>query len=484
MKHIPLFCILFSLCLVSCVLFQAPAVTVPPPSPWAPTATVDATATPSPAAPTATAAPPTATPEPPTPTSEPAQEEATATPSPATAAPGATPASAPTAAPTQPAGAEAWDSPGETYALQEERLIGDYAVRLWQDMSHEDDVSLGHVATVSQRGERKVEVEFVFGLGEETGSDITGEGHPDVILEVFTGGAHCCFSTIVYDLGPTMTKVLETPLSNCGGTFEDLDGDGIPEYITCDDRFAYTYCPYASSPVVQAVLQYDPGRSGYVPASPLFANTYEGPIAMHTELAENAQPGELGEWDGTSKCAVLPLVLDYLYTGQDEQAWVTFQDYYTPTDALLFWAEVTRAIDDSPLYAPSGTMPDVPWPDYYMLQLEPGCGPEDMQQAIWVLDREQFACEQDAPRRDIYWLQEQLQRIDLVHEGEMLLLAPEGCTDDCRLDVVRVEDSAEAGVIRLDTAGGFPGQVYRQDDQESDRWRLRGDLTWERVPSP
>jgi hypothetical protein len=402
--------------------------------------------------------------------------EATATLSPSTVTPDATS--------TLPAGSDAPDSPGETYALQEERLIGEYAVRLWRDMAGPGGVSMGHVATVSQGGELKVEVESVFGLGEDTGSDITGEGHPDLVLEIFTGGAHCCFSTLVYDLGPTMTKVLETPLSNCGGTFEDLDGDDIPEYITCDDLFAYTYCSYASSPVVQAILKYDPQGGGYVPASPLFADAYEGPLSMHTELAENAQPGELGEWDGTSKCAVLPLVLDYIYTGQDEEAWEAFRRFYTHADAMLFWAEMKREIDGSPLYASGETTPDVPWPDYYMLQLEPGCGLEDMQRAIWVLEQSQSACEQDVPRRDLYWLQEQLQRIDLVQAGEMLVLAPEGCTDECRLDVIRVEDNAAVGAIRLDTAGGFPGQVYREGDQESDHWRLRGDLTWERVPSP
>ena len=60
-------------------------------------------------------------------------------------------------------------------------------------------------------------------------------------------------------------------------------------------------------------------------------------------------------------------------------------------------------------------------------------------------------------------------------------LTPEGCTTNCRLDVVRFEDGARAGSIRLDTQVGFPGAVYRVNGVESARWRMRGDLTWERI---
>jgi hypothetical protein len=58
-------------------------------------------------------------------------------------------------------------------------------------------------------------------------------------------------------------------------------------------------------------------------------------------------------------------------------------------------------------------------------------------------------------------------------------IAPEGCTTNCRLDVLRYTDNARVGSIRLDTTGGFPGEVYRVNGEESAHWRLKGDLTWE-----
>jgi hypothetical protein len=443
MKRVLPFWILLSVWLLACALISRPPdVEVTPPA-----ATREGTATP-----TATETP---TPLPPRPTD-------TVTPQP-------TSTPAPTLASLEP--------PGKGYVVEEERQIGGYIVRLWRNTSP-DSIGFDSIVTLSGGGQPEVQIEMVFDLGEETGTDLTGDGHPDAVIRVFTGGAHCCFSTIVYDLGPTLTKVLETPLSNCDGNFEDLDGDGIAEFLTCEDLFAYAYCAYAVSPAVQVVLQYDAQR-GYVPASPRFARAYTEAIAQHVQMAENAQPGEMGEWDGSTKCAVLPLVLDYLYAGQDEQAWAEFSRLYDGLDLLLFWGEVVQAIADSPLYVPGEASVDVPWPPYYTLQLYPGCGPSDMQHAVRVLMEGQSA--DKAPCRDIYWLQTQLRRADILAEGEMLILAPEGCTDVCRLDVMRMSDNAQMGGVRLDTEVGFPGEVYRVDGQEGEHWRLRGDLTWERV---
>jgi len=435
-----------SLWLLSCALVRTPPVTVPPPTPWVATATFTATMTP-----TATLLPPTNTA---TPTS-------TATPPPTPTTPPSTP-----------------EPPGETYTVKGERQIGEYVVRLWRNTSDES-IGYDNVATISRAGLEMARVEMVANLGEETGSDLTGEGHPDVVIHVFTGGAHCCFSTIVYDLGPKLIKVLETPLSNCDGSFQDLDGDGVAEHITCDDLFAYVYCSYAGSPAAQVVLQYDPGR-GYVPASPRFADLYDEPIVRHREQAETAQPGEMGEWDGTTKCAVLPIVLDYLYSGQDEKAWTEFNRLYDYPDALLFWAEIAQAVADSSLYTPGDASADVSWLPYYMLQLIVDCEVE-FQQVVAVLQEGQSSCDADVPRRDIYWLDTLLRDTGLLAEDEMLVLAPEGCTDSCRLDVIRISDNAQVGTIRLDTEVGFPGEVYRTDGEESEHWRLRGNLTWERV---
>ena len=395
----------------------------------------------------------------PTSTPVPAQPTASATPIPAS----------PVATATAPV--------PDTYAIEEQRRIDGYTIRLWRNTA-DDGWGFDGIATISVGEGTLAQIEGASAIGAHTGDDITGEGHPDVVIETYSGGAHCCFGTIVYDLGPNLTRVLESPQSNCGGHFEDLNGDGVLEFVTCDDLFAYAYCPYAVSPVVMAILQYMPG-DGYIPARPSFAYLYAEPVVQHTEMAETAEPGEFGEWDETTKCGVLPLMLDYLYTGQAVLAWMELDRLYDFPDGRVFWAELERGVEGSPLYVASGPRPEVPLPAYYMLQLLTNCGPE--RQHVGFLTEGQDACGPTVPYRDIYWLDWELRSIGLLADGERLELTPEDCTLNCRLDVVRSADDSRIGSIRLETSGSFPGAVYRVNGDETPRWRLRGDLTWEQT---
>ncbi len=421
------------------------------------------------AMPTATQPMPTDSPVPPSPTGTPEVSPPTSTSVPLpTATP--TPVPLPTVTPTPM-------PPPPNYVIEDEYLLGPYEVRLWRNTG-DDSWGYDNIATISVDGEILVQVEMVSQLGELTGTDITGEGHPDVVIESYTGGAHCCFSTIVYDLGPTLTEVLHTPESNCSGGFEDLDGDSVLEFVTCDDLFSYAYCPYAGSPLVQVILQYEPDR-GYVPASPRFAHLYAQTISTHAQMAVQSVPGEMGEWDHTNKCGVLPLMLDYLYTGQADRAWAEFNQLYGFPDRLVFWAEVMQVINLSTLYVAAGPQPEVSLPAYYMLQLLTNCGPD--WHYVGLLGEGQSSCDPGVPHQDIYWLDARLREIGLLGAGEGLELTPPGCTTDCRLDVVRLSDGTRLGSIRIDTTVGFPGEVYRVNGVESGHWRLRGDLSWEHV---
>ncbi len=299
---------------------------------------------------TLTAAAPAA-PTRPGPTSVPAHS-ATAAPTSALATAGA--AAATTATPKPPTSSIFTDA---AYELDQQRLIGPYAVRIWRNAAgNADSLGVDRILTVERADLPPVKVEFFQALGAETGRDLTGDGTPELVVKTFTGGAHCCFNTVIFSLGSTLTKLLDTPPGNCAGELQDLDGDGRYEFLTCDDGFAYVYCPYAASPSVTAVLAYEPER-GYAPASPRFADVYAPAIAAHTQLAEAAQPGALGEWDATTKCAVLPLVLDYLYSGQSERAWDALDRYYQAADRDQFRQSIEAALAASPYFATQDATP-------------------------------------------------------------------------------------------------------------------------------
>jgi len=240
--------------------------------------------------------------------------------------------------------------PDAGYLLVDERLINSYAIRVWRNP--DDQLGFDSVLMIEAAGQPAIRVDMFSAIHNLTGSDLNADGYPEVIVETYSGGAHCCFGTQVYSLRPTEAAlILQKPESNAGGDFEDLNADGVSEFITYDDSFAYQYCPYAAGVIVKVIMAYDPGQDRYIPASPQFPDEYSEEIARHQQRADIA-PGEMGEWDGSNICAVQPLALDYLYMGQPDRARTEFYNRYSGSDADEKWAEILGVVQGSPLYTP------------------------------------------------------------------------------------------------------------------------------------
>lgn len=242
-------------------------------------------------------------------------------------------------------------SPGADYTLDDEVIVGAYGLRLWRNSLN--PAEFGNILMIERSGVETILIEEASAIHPLTGSDLNGDEIPEAVIETYSGGAHCCFGTQVYRLGDTPQLLYQKPESNATGQFEDLDEDGILEFITYDDIFAYQYCDYADSPFAKAILVYDPSAETYKPASPLFPDQYTEDILEHTATAEEAQPGDYGEWDKSTKCGVLPMTLDYIYSGDLETARSELARVYTSPDLNEFWDEIMLTIQDSPLYVPA-----------------------------------------------------------------------------------------------------------------------------------
>jgi hypothetical protein len=77
--------------------------------------------------------------------------------------------------------------------------------------------------------------------------DLDGDSEPEVVLDLFTGGAHCCFVSRFYRWDGTTYVPADRTFGDPSYRLADLDGDGAPEIITADDRFAYTFTAFAFS---------------------------------------------------------------------------------------------------------------------------------------------------------------------------------------------------------------------------------------------
>lgn len=79
-------------------------------------------------------------------------------------------------------------------------------------------------------------------------SDLTGDGVDDVIVDIFTGGAHCCsVSTIVRSTPKSWGRPLVHDWRDNGYQLKDAGGSSTPELIADDSRFTGAYTAYAGS---------------------------------------------------------------------------------------------------------------------------------------------------------------------------------------------------------------------------------------------
>jgi hypothetical protein len=78
--------------------------------------------------------------------------------------------------------------------------------------------------------------------------DLESDGQPDVVLGLYSGGAHCCFVDQVYSLDPgTMTYVkTEHDFQDAGAAIKNLGG-GHFRFVSASEAFAYVFSDFADS---------------------------------------------------------------------------------------------------------------------------------------------------------------------------------------------------------------------------------------------
>jgi hypothetical protein len=91
--------------------------------------------------------------------------------------------------------------------------------------------------------------------------DLDGDGEPEVLLDLYWGGAHCCFWSRVYRYDQAgRYRVSLHFWGNPSYRLRDLNADSKPELVTADDRFAYRFASFAFSGLPVRIWSYAAGR--------------------------------------------------------------------------------------------------------------------------------------------------------------------------------------------------------------------------------
>jgi hypothetical protein len=179
-----------------------------------------------------------------------------------------------------------------------------------------------------------------------------------LVVEQYSGGAHCCYSYWIYDLSGANARVLFNNDKYGTGnqlTPVDLDKDGTFELKHSVMAFDYFHMSHASSVFPQAIFAYDKKSGEYRPANARFSsyalNGIEDDIKELETLKAEGDRDEL--YTERHFSAVLQVALKYIYAGQREEGWAFFEREYRTHEGVSkekMGAEIEETLSGEPVY--------------------------------------------------------------------------------------------------------------------------------------
>jgi hypothetical protein len=89
-----------------------------------------------------------------------------------------------------------------------------------------------------------------------SGTNITGNKIPNLLISKWTGGAHCCNSLFIFELGKAFRLIDVIESGSYQTSLIDVDSDGIPEIEFLDGSIDYLFASFAGSPAARVILKY------------------------------------------------------------------------------------------------------------------------------------------------------------------------------------------------------------------------------------
>lgn len=99
-----------------------------------------------------------------------------------------------------------------------------------------------------------------------------GSRRKQLIVEGYSGGAHCCWEYRIIDLPPAYRVLYNSGDWGVGNSLTpvDLDKDGVFEFTQSVTTFDYFHLPHVFSPFPPAIFKYNHRAGKYFPANRLF----------------------------------------------------------------------------------------------------------------------------------------------------------------------------------------------------------------------
>lgn len=180
--------------------------------------------------------------------------------------------------------------------------------------------------TVSKGTKNVFEKEYYDIVSSITEQKLTKGGKQYIFIDLYSGGAHCCSSLLIGELGKESFKILDSVfLGNSGYIIDDIENDGVKEIITGNDMFAYAFTNYAETRFPTVIYHFEDNKLENITAD--YKDYILGEIdAFRKDLAQFTKTGfecPLTEDEdtfnteaGSVKTILAAIVADYYSIGE------------------------------------------------------------------------------------------------------------------------------------------------------------------------
>jgi hypothetical protein len=186
------------------------------------------------------------------------------------------------------------------------------------------------------------------------GRDITGDGQPDLVVSEWTGGANCCLTFHVFEIGTQFRKIadIDAEFGDQGPHFVHLDKGSDLQIQIYDWTFANWHSDFADSPAPRVILRYK--DRAYRIAPDLMRTPQAKDLAAKLEkIREEAKSSRDSSWPEADISPELwGTMLDLIYTGHWSRAWQFLEEAWPQKVAgkEAFKRDFTEQLKKSPYW--------------------------------------------------------------------------------------------------------------------------------------
>jgi hypothetical protein len=167
--------------------------------------------------------------------------------------------------------------------------------------------------------------------------DLDRDGQPEVIVDLFTGGTHCCTYSQIYhfDAAGGSYRAIQHRWGNSFYQLVDLDGDGTPEFLSRDDRFTSQFTSYAGSANPLQIWHYRQGK--LIDQTRAYRPQLEASAQQHLIDLQRVAANQ-----GDVKGIIAAYLADRYSLGQRKEGWKLVEQLYKAQDREQFFSQVQQ----------------------------------------------------------------------------------------------------------------------------------------------